>query len=284
MFRDKIARKLERLPYDIRERGGYLGVQTWRWGAFSFADPDAFAKAAHDLDALAIDLVAGDPLAMLGMEGVGSPADTRNFVQILRRLGLGTNRAFLFLHHFREKAERTEDELARISGAWGGHLDTLFTLAAMGKEDQARLAFPKVRWARTASPEPLILGRVYAASRFEALRAEGDLSLLEPLVAEHLAELRARGQGYGGKGWATYATIAQGIERRRPDVKKALDGAPHLFRERTGEDAKALGAKRNARLWGLASWDDAPAEAAHAMPAQPELEQGAFPPVDDIPF
>lgn len=283
MFRDKLARKLAKLPYNINERGGALYIQAWRWGAFNFADPDAFQEAERWFAELDIDLVVGDPLQMMGVEGVGSPADTRQFVQILRRLGLGAHRSFMFLHHFRERAERTEDEMARISGAWAGHLDTLITLSAMGREEHARLAFPKVRWARQALPDPIVLGRVYNTSTFEALRSEGDHSLLEPVIAEHLGELRQRGQGYGGKGWVTYATIAKGTERRRNDVKHCLEGAPHLFVERLGEDAKALGAKSNSRLWGLTTWDDAPQSAQQHGPAEPEQQQLGTT-HDDIPF
>lgn len=263
MFRDKLSRKLERWPHSIQDAGGYLGIQVWRWGAFSFADPDAFAKTQRELDELAIDLVIGDPLSMLGMEGVGSPEDTRKFVQIIRRLGLGHTRAFLFLHHFRERVERNEDELARISGAWGGHLDTLITLSPMGKEDQARLAFPKLRWGRGPAPKPIILGRVYATASYETIATEGDLTLLEPLIVEYLEAERAA----GNTGWVTANTIQSGINRRRVDVKSCLEGAPHLFTSRTGQAAKALGAtKSNTVLWGLTAWDDAP-------PADPEQQQ-----------
>ena len=145
LFRDKAKRKLAVFPHDIDELGGYLGVQVWRWGAFSFADDDAFTKAAVELEELRVDLVIGDPLNMLGVEGVGSPEDTRRFVHRLRMLGLGTTRAFLLLHHFRERVESTKDELRKLSGAWGGHLDSLITLAQGAADNELRLAFPKLR-------------------------------------------------------------------------------------------------------------------------------------------
>jgi hypothetical protein len=280
MFRDKLADKLDRFAPEIP--AGHLLIQTLRWGSFSFADDDAFQMARAQLDEHQIDLVVGDPLGMLGVEGVGSPADTRTFVQILRGLGLGTTRAFMFLHHFRERVERSEDELAKISGAWGGHLDTLVTLSAMADAKQARLAFPKIRWAKDPVPDPIILGRVYAAAAFEALGTEGDLSLLVPLLAEWLENARSQSRGAGGKGWFTYSEIAKEMGRRRADVGKALEDATHLFAMRTGEDARALGKKTSAKLWGLVDWDDAPADAPPA--AEPEPEQQTFGGDDDIPF
>ncbi len=254
MFRAKLEDKLGRFPHDLRETDGSLIVQTWRWGSFSFADKDANAKTRAELDAYNIDLVIGDPLASLGPAGVGSPADTRDFVACLRPLGLGTTRSFMFLHHFRERAERTEDELARISGAWGGHLDTLLTLSSTRADDQARLAYPKLRWARVKAPNPLILGRIWKTASFVGIAEEGDVTILEPMVYELLAKARAQKKGRKGEGWMTSTEIAKDLERRRVDVKKAVEGAQHMFVCATGEEAKALGAKSNAQLWGLLEW------------------------------
>lgn len=283
MFRAKLREKLDIFPHTIgratEPEAGCILVQTWRWGAFSFADKDAHARAAHELDQHRIDIVVGDPLASLGPEGVGSPADTRDFVATLRPLGLGTSRAFLFLHHFRERVERTEDELARISGAWGGHLDTLVTLTSTGHADQARLAWPKLRWARRQRPAPLILGRIWNTASFEAIGEEGDTALIEPLVYSELAQWRAAKKGRQGQGWATTTELAKALERRRIDVKKALEGAPHLFTLATGEAARALGAKSNAQLWGLAEWTAAETEPPEESPSQTTLDAD-----DDIPF
>jgi len=258
MFRQKIKEKLDVFPHRIPhpdENTGCLVIQTWRWGAFSFADRDAGESARRELDQLDVDVVFGDPLASLGPEGVGSPADTRDFVALLRPLGLGQRRAFVFLHHFRERAERTEDELARISGAWGGHLDTLLTLSATTSEDRARLAWPKLRWARRKKPAPIILEKVWRTASFEAVSEEGDVSALEPVVAAALAE--SREQNSKRHGWLTAIELGKVTHNRRVDVQKALEGAPHLFSLRAGADAKAIGGHVNSKLWGLAEWDDA---------------------------
>lgn len=254
LFRVKLRDKLAAHGSDLGEGGGCLLVQTWRWGTYSLRDPEVFERTLAELDEQHIDIVLGDPLASMGLEGVGSPAETFAFVQILRRLGLGLSRAFLFLHHFRERVERTEDELARISGAWGGHLDTLLTLAATESADQARLAFPKLRWATTEPPAAVILGRVRRTASFEAIATEGDPVLLEPDLAGELQ--RRRDSDEARHGWSTASDLATAIGRHRKSVGKSLESAPHLFTLRTGAAAKALGARPNAKLWGLAAWAD----------------------------
>jgi hypothetical protein len=256
MFRVKLREKLAVFQPEVgssTESGGCIVVQTWRWGSFSFSDRDAHDKAREELDDLNIDVVVGDPLASLGVEGVGSPAETRDFVQLLRPLGMGQKRAFLFLHHFRERSDRNEDELARISGAWGGHLDTLMTLSQSRSVDQARLAWPKLRWAKKERPNPIVLGRVWNTASFEAIAEEGDMTVLEPLVYAELA----RRHGTTGKGFSTANELAKELEQRRVDVEKALKGAPHLFVCITGQAAKELGRRGNAKLWGLVEWTSA---------------------------
>lgn len=273
MFRAKVQDKLEHFPHSIREAGGALFIHSLHWGAFSFADRGVMDRARGELDEHEVDLVVGDPLGSLGLEGVGSPAETLAFVQLLRPLGLGTHRAFLFLHHFRERAEKHDDELSRLSGAWGGHLDTLITLAATGRPDQARLAYPKLRWNKRETPPPLILGRVFNTRSFEALAVESDVGLLEPLIVRHFEELLESGLGKGGQGWATSTEIQKAIGRRRVDVEKCLEGAPHLFAMCPPLVKAELKLRGNAKPWGLATWV--------ADTGQAEL---GSPPHDDIPF
>ncbi len=255
MFRSKLEQKLNVFPHNIEDLGGLLIVQTWRWGSYTFVDEEALGKTAIELDAAQIDLVIGDPLGSLGPAGVGSPQDTREFVAALKPLGLGINRGFLFLHHFRERVEKSEDELARISGAWGGHLDTLLTLSATRSADQARLAYPKLRWARVQTPSPIIMGRIWNTSSYVAIAEEGDASMLEPLIYAELAKARGEKTGANNEGWMTGEEIRKNIDRRRVDVIRCCEGAQHIFIERTGEAAKALGKKSNARLWGLLEWE-----------------------------
>lgn len=287
MFKSKVQDKLERFPHSIRDAGGEILIHTLHWGAFSFADRALVERARKELDEHEVDLIVGDPLASLGLEGVGSPAETMAFIQQLRPLGLGTSRAFLFLHHFRERAEKTDDEMSRISGAWGGHLDTLITLSATGKPDHARFNYAKLRWNRGVEVGPVILGRVFNTRSFEALAEESDVGLLEPAVASFLEGLRAGEQGKGGLGWATETDIAKAVGARRTSVTKCLEGAPHLFARASTEMLAELKARANSKLWGLVGWDTAaPARLEEGDFAGDDVAQTAFgdTPDDGIPF
>ena len=64
----------------------------------------------------------GDPLDSLGIEGVGSPEDTRRFLELMKETGLNQDGRLVAQHHPR-KEEATE-ALNEVSGAWGGKPDT----------------------------------------------------------------------------------------------------------------------------------------------------------------
>jgi hypothetical protein len=222
MFQQKLAAKAKVWPHDLK---GQIHVQTGAWGWFTFTDPILHEQTMGYLDEHRIDVVVGDPIGTLGMEGVGSPEDTRNFVRQLVPLGLLQHRAFIFPVHFTK--EPRKDEIDQISGAWGGHLDTLMVLKGTGRKDELRLSFPKLRWWNAANPAPMILGKVYNTQTFEILRYEGDQT--EPLEQRILAYL-ADGT------WAISNDIAKGISARRADVKKLLESRPDLFRWESGAD------------------------------------------------
>jgi hypothetical protein len=283
MFRAKVQDKLTRFPHSIREAGGSIFIQTFNWGTFSFADRSIHERLRGELEEREIDLVVGDPLGSLGLEGVGSPAETLGFVNLLKPLGLGTHRSFLFLHHFRERVEKGEDEVARLSGAWGGHLDTLITLSAGSQKNQSRLAYPKLRWS-SLEPASIILARIINTRGFEAIGEEGDAAMLEPLIHEYLATSRAEGLGLSG--WQTADAIRTGISARRVAVTKALEGAPHLFALAIGQEAKDLGAKSGkAKLWGLREWDrEAKVEGQDEVENSGQTSLADDEPSDDIPW
>lgn len=152
-FQQKLQRKKENWEGDPNQGG--IHIQTWRWGAFSFGDSESVEQIAHYLEFWDVDIVVGDPLDTLGVQGVGSPADTREFVKLLVPLGLTQTRTFVFLHHLRK--EESAEEINQVAGAWGGRLDSLMFLKGTDDEDKLRLSFPKLRWAE--SRRPLILGK-----------------------------------------------------------------------------------------------------------------------------
>jgi hypothetical protein len=235
-FRRKLAAKRERWPHELK---GQLWVQTWRWGSFSIRDDEAVARLGMFCEDAEVDLIVGDPLGTLGIEGVGSPEDTRNFVARLMPLGLGERRAFLFLSHFRK--DKATDEIDQLSGAWGPHLDTLLVVKA-GRKDQMRLSFAKLRWA-ASEHKPIILNRVRGIASFEFDHVEGDPKALIPEVVEYLEQAHEKGP--------ILSEIAKAIGARRDKVQELLEGNDHLFQSFTGADAKERGRTIKATVWGL---------------------------------
>ena len=127
-FQVKLAAKAASWPHKIT---GALFVKTLDWGAFNFDNEGEVARLRAFVDQERIDLVIGDPLDSLGLHGVGSPDDTRTFVQHLIKVGLTRDLAFWLLGHPRKTAPgglEDPDELDRASGAWAGKPDTMLHL------------------------------------------------------------------------------------------------------------------------------------------------------------
>lgn len=229
------------------EMGGKLFIQTWRWGDFSFADPGSYAMAKRYIERDQIDVVIGDPLELLGPEGVGSPDDTRKFIQLLPELGLRRRTAFVFLHHFvqgssrRQKASRLDDE---ISGAWGKHADCVLILQQEGK-DRARLDITKIRLH--SLPPPMILRHLdppgyevvtVIASEEGERDLEGEvLKLLSDGEWRKLREIAVEDEG--------------GVGASMDKVKAVLDALVEADELETTRDRSVHGRPTSARCWRL---------------------------------
>ena len=254
-FQAKLAHKAERWGHPVE---GGVHVHTWRWGSLDLTDPGALAAIRGYLDGESIDVIVADPLNTLGVQGVGSPEDTRAFVRALHPLGLATTTAFVFLHHFRKGGG--EDELEALQGAWGGHLDTLLTLKPSRGNDEVRLSFDKVRWLTgdTGQRTPMILGLVRNTAGFEHLHDEGDPRQLEAEIAGLLKDGT----------WRTTEEIRTQLGVRKETAAAALKANPHLFRSEPGN---RHGRHANATLWQLS--DTGTAAVAELFPNQSGNEQ-----------
>jgi AAA domain len=264
LFREKLAVKRERWPHQIN---GAIFVYTENWGALRLTNGVERLRAFIEQER--IDLVIGDPLDSLGVNGVGSPEDTREFVELLKGCGLFRDVAFWLNHHGRKL--EAGDELDEISGAWGGRPDTMLKLDKL-EGNRGRLSFPKVRWSRRGSRPALILAFDPETESFavvgEDQAAEDDRDYRAEVIA-YLSEHPLR----------TAKQIAAPKEPKKPEdepgigaseitVKEILEAEPETFELVTGEDAAALGRKHNAKLYLLRQ----PANAADAAP-----QTGAFP-------
>jgi hypothetical protein len=165
-FREKLALKRKHWPHDMP---GEIFVYTEDWGALKLGEN--VEKLRRFIEEHAIDVVIGDPLDSLGIKGVGSPEDTREFMELLTLVGLRRDVAFLLLHHPRKGD--SDDELDEVSGAWGGRPDSLLKLDKLDG-NRARLSFPKVRWSRQGNRSPLILAFEPETEAFEAVGEEQD--------------------------------------------------------------------------------------------------------------
>ncbi len=176
-FRQKLERKRETWPHELT---GAIFVHALRWGGASFVNVgDDGPRGADELRAFVeqeqVNLVIGDPLSSLGVNGVGSPADVREFMLALRSVGLFDRVAFLFVHHFRHGSSRNgnsaKDELDELSGAWGGYPDALMMVSDVDG-GRLRLSFRKLRWS-DVERRPLILARRTEDASFEVVAEEG---------------------------------------------------------------------------------------------------------------
>lgn len=243
---------------------GRVFIQTWSWGGFSFREKETSDRARQFLDEHEVDVIIGDPLDSLGVEGVGSPEDVRKFIEVLVPLGLKTDRAFVLLHHLAHHTEGSREELEQISGVWGRPADALITVKRTHRPDQIRINPVKLRHARDTL-KPVVVGLVRETGGFERLGEEGDARLLEDEIVELLED----------EVWRTAAEIAEkakgGIGSRRKDVEECLGNNGYLFaaingREIIGKDGKPRSGK--ATLWQLLANKDLRPEA----PTAPESD------------
>jgi hypothetical protein len=178
-FRQKLAIKRQLWQHEIL---GEIFIYVEDWGSLLLS-PDSILRLRRFIEEHQMDLVIGDPLDSVGIRGVGSPEDTREFCKLLVAAGLTRDVAFWLLHHPR-KAD-ADDELDEVSGAWGGRVgraggagawggrvDTLLKLDKLDGS-RARLSFPKVRWSRRGSRPALILGFDPETEGFAVARAIG---------------------------------------------------------------------------------------------------------------
>jgi hypothetical protein len=223
---------------------GELFIHTLDWGAFTLADQERTESMRAFIEKHDIDLVIGDPLDSLGVDGVGSPEDTRRFMELMSAVGLFRDVAFLLLHHPRK--EGAADELDEAAGAWGGKPDTMLRLERK-EGNRARLSFPKLRWSRRGSRPAYILAFDPNTESFTVAHEEEDeerdyIAEIENLLSDgtwRIAKEIALPEKRGG--------IGANVDL----VKETLGKRPDLFVSRTGDEAKALGRSAQATVWQI---------------------------------
>ena len=118
------------------------------WGSFSLADEGLRSEIRSFVADERIDLVVAGPLGELGVEGVGSPEETRVFLELLVATGYKTACAWWLLHHLNRQKQ--------LSGDWRGHPDLILEIEQEGRQRRSKLSFTKVRYGDQGR-KPLIL-------------------------------------------------------------------------------------------------------------------------------
>jgi hypothetical protein len=226
----------------------HLEVCTFDWGGFSLANDEHRALLSRRIPDRGFDLVFGDPLDSLGIEGVGSPEDTRKFLKLMKETGLNKSVAWWLNTHPRK--EETKEALNEIAGAWGGKPDSVFLLRMLD-DDRTQIRQPKLRWAKRGKGPTLLMAFDPDTEAFTYL---GEESEVERNYVTEISTLLADGR------WRIVKEIAaptkdDGIGANATTIKKVLEEHPDVFESRTGEAAKALGRKMNAIVWQLVSDD-----------------------------
>jgi hypothetical protein len=240
MFAEKLAARLAGFPHELK---GRLDVCTVDWGGFSLASEPLRERLTQEIAEKGYDLVFGDPLDSLGIAGVGSPEDTREFLALMKATGLNKSVAWWLNTHPR-KAE-TKEALDEISGAWGGKPDSVLLLRML-RDNRAQIRFPKLRWAKRGTRPAILLAFDPDTGAFSYLGEESEEE------RDYFAEIA----GLLGDGrWRTPKEIAApapgGIGANVDTVKAVLLERPDVFKSRTGDEAKAVGRSKQATVWQL---------------------------------
>lgn len=236
-FAEKLEAKLAAFDHELRAR---IGVHVLDWGAFSLADPDALARLVADVELHRYELVFGDPLDSLGIEGVGSPDDTRRFFALLKDAGLHRTAAFWINAHPRK--EQTTEALNEIAGAWGGKPDQVFLLTRLA-DDRARLRFPKLRWAKRGTRPPVKLAFDADTESFEYVgedvteerRIAEDAEALDWIV-EHVAATPGQPRGKVETAYVESRPASQ-KSGARARARRVIDAELHLAEQWRAEGA-----------------------------------------------
>jgi hypothetical protein len=241
LFAAKLEERLKTFVHDLKAR---LDVCTVEWGGFTIADDEQRERLTKEIADKGYDLVFGDPLDSLGIEGVGSPEDTRKFLMLMKQTGLNKRTAWWLNTHPRK--EETKEALNEISGAWGGKPDSVFLLRMLA-DDRTQIRQPKLRWAKRGKGPTLLMA---FDAETEAFTFLGEESEVERNYVAEVTELLRDGR------WRIVKEIAApvdkgGIGANVDTIKKTLEEHPDVFDSRTGDAAKEMGRSSQATLWQL---------------------------------
>ena len=239
LFAAKLEARLETFTHELKAR---LDVCIFDWGGFTIADENQRTRLTREIADKGYDLVFGDPLDALGIEGVGSPEDTRRFLALMKETGLNKSTAW-WLNTPAQGGD--EGGAERDLGAWGGKPDSVFLLRMLA-DDRTQIRQPKLRWAKRGKGPTLLMAFDAETGVHVPRRGGGGRPRLRG------GDLEA------ARGWSLEnregdrGVRRQGRDRsQRRRGQKVLEEHPDVFDSRTGEAAKEMGRSPQAILWQL---------------------------------
>ncbi len=216
-FREKLQSKLDAWQGAAFQDNVYVLAEPWT--RFGLDDEGLRRELREFLVQEKIDLVLGDTLDSLGVQGVGSPDETRLFLTWLREVGLFDDVAWWLLHHFNKAPHR--DVIQQLSGAWGGHPDAILGVKKEGKH-RTKLTWAKLRWA-TEPEDPVQLLQWQTDTRgFAIVEQQPEVEddeiherIAEFLAGVHEASGREVQQGVQGQNKRIGELLKEGLEEGR---------------------------------------------------------------------
>ncbi len=142
-FRQKLDEKVK--TWEGKPFAHNLMIYPGPWGLFDLTDEEIKTNLTKFVAENKIDVVVCDTLDSIGMDGVGSPKETRDLLRLMKECGLFSTVAFWLLHHF-NKGQHSPESLDKMQGAWGGHPDTVIYLKP-GAAQETKLMWRKMRYA-----------------------------------------------------------------------------------------------------------------------------------------
>jgi AAA domain len=212
LFRRKLERKLSGWQGSpLHDR---IQILEEPWGELDFADPTWRDGLARVLAAREIDVLVVGPLTSIGMEGAGTIAEARAFLDLVDDVRTLSGRpvAVLLVHH--------ENKGGKVSGAWEGAGDTLIHVQQQG-HGKIRLYFQKARWASDQHATTLQLAWADRDS-FELADDAGDEANRPERTWNAIADYVLEN---GGTAWGPVAKAVKGegdyLARRRDALLEA---------------------------------------------------------------
>jgi hypothetical protein len=258
LFRRKLRRKLD--SWTGSEVGGRLRVLETPWADFRFPDAEEVADLVGEYE---VDVLVAGPLTRVGMDELGTLQQVRDFMGEVARFRERAARRLtvLLIHH--------ENKGGTVSGAWEGAGDTLLhaTVHARGKTS---LVFQKTRWSGEWHKQKLELDWTDGEGFAVAEGTERDLiaEITEWLSANpHSTAKEIATKKEVKRPDGTIECVIPGIGANETRVRELLAERQDIFRERTGDDAKAVGRHPSAHVWEHR--EGAPEDPAHLGASAP---------------